>query len=126
MNTKKAIIQKVMVEELLNQIESSIQTFLMRHPDADLEKPTAQRNIAEAIYKKIHKINTPVSRNVEVLKKLEERLNVGQLKYGHDIPINDGRNWLTEALEEVLDGLVYLTNYILEIEYRKEQEDNGK
>ena len=34
---EKALIQKMMVEELLIQIESSIQTFLARHPETDLE-----------------------------------------------------------------------------------------
>tara|TARA_R100000656_G_scaffold114421_1_gene86818 strand:- start:252 stop:623 length:372 start_codon:yes stop_codon:yes gene_type:complete len=118
---QKALIQKMMVEELLTQIESSIQTFLVRHPKTDLEKPTAIRNIAEAIYSKIHTNSEPIPRNVEILKRLEERLHMGQLKYGQDIPINDGRDWLKEGLEEVLDGLVYLTNYLLEIEQQRKE-----
>ena len=120
---QKALIQKMMVEELLTQIESSIQTFLVRHPETDLEKPTAIRNIAEAIYSKIHTNSEPVPRNVEILKRLEERLHIGQLKYGQDIPVNDGRDWLKEGLEEVLDGLVYLTNYIIEIEQQREENE---
>jgi len=122
---EKALIQKMMVEELLTQIESSIQTFLARHPETDLEKPTAVRNIAEAIYNKIHTNSEPVPRNVEILKRLEERLYIGQLKYGQDIPIDDGRDWLKEGLEEVLDGLVYLTNYMLEIEQQRKELDDG-
>tara|TARA_R100000152_G_C6772579_1_gene199548 strand:+ start:913 stop:1284 length:372 start_codon:yes stop_codon:yes gene_type:complete len=121
----KEIIQKMLVEELLKQIESSIQTFLVRHPDTDLQKPTAVRNIAEAIYSKIHTNSEEVPRNVEILKRLEERLHMGQLKYGQDIPINDGRDWLKEGLEEVLDGLVYLTNYMLELEKKRKEEDDA-
>ena len=47
------------------------------------------------------------------------------MKYGQDIPINDGRDWLKEGLEEVLDGLVYLTNYLIELD-KNNEENNGK
>ena len=66
----------------------------------------------------------PLGRNKQILKKLEERLSIGQIKYGQDIPINDGRDWLKEGLEEVLDGLVYLTNYLIQLDKNKE-EKNG-
>ena len=56
-----------------------------------------------------------MSRNMKVLKAVEKRLNIGQLKYGKDIPINDGRDWLEESIEEALDNIVYLTNYLLQI-----------
>ena len=68
------------------------------------------------IYNKINSESIPLGRNKQILKKLEERLSIGQMKYGQDIPINDGRDWLKEGLEEVLDGLVYLTNYLIEID----------
>ena len=44
---------------------------------------------------------------------------MGQLKYGQDIPVYDGRDWLKEGVEEVLDGLVYLTNYLLRLDEMK-------
>ena len=120
---KSIVVQEMMVEELLNQIESAIQTFLARHPDADFEKSSTVRNISETIYNRVNSEGIPLNRNRMILKKLEDRLSVGQLKYGQDIPINDGRDWLKEALEEVLDGLVYLTNYLIEIENKREDKD---
>ena len=113
----------MMVEELLSQIESAIQTFLARHPDADFEKSSTIKNISETIYNRVNSEGIPLNRNRMILKKLEDRLSVGQLKYGQDIPINDGRDWLKEALEEVLDGLVYLTNYLIEIENKREDKN---
>ena len=56
-----------------------------------------------------------MGRNMKVLKAIEKRLIVGQSKYGKDIPINDGRDWLEESIEEALDNIVYLTNYLLQI-----------
>tara|TARA_B100000470_G_scaffold129336_1_gene100072 strand:+ start:6303 stop:6680 length:378 start_codon:yes stop_codon:yes gene_type:complete len=120
---KSIIVQEMMVEELLSQIESAIQTFLARHPDADFEKSSTIKNISETIYNRVNSEGIPLNRNRMILKKLEDRLSVGQLKYGQDIPINDGRDWLKEALEEVLDGLVYLTNYLIEIENKREDKN---
>jgi|TARA_R100001530_G_scaffold133483_2_gene106918 hypothetical protein len=119
----KEIVQKMLLEDLLNNIEGAIQTFLTRHPDTDLEKQSSVRNIAEEIYRRINTEETDVPRNVQVLKKIEERLNIGQLKYGSDIPIADGRDWLKEAIEEVLDTIVYLSNYLLQLEEMKNDKE---
>ena len=54
-------------------------------------------------------------RNEEILKLVSERLQVGQLKYGKDIPKTDGRNWIKNALEEILDAMVYVGNVLLTI-----------
>ena len=116
MKINKNVDQHTMVQELLDRIESAIQTFLARHPDADFEKSSTIKNISESIYNTINSESAPLGRNKQILKKLEERLSIGQMKYGQDIPINDGRDWLKEGLEEVLDGLVYLTNYLIEID----------
>ena len=122
----KEIVQKMLLEDLLNNIEGAIQTFLTRHPDTDLEKQSSVRNIAEEIYRRINTEETDVPRNVQVLKKIEERLNIGQLKYGSDIPIADGRDWLIEAVEEVLDTIVYLSNYLLQLEEIRDEENKGR
>ena len=119
------MVQEMMVQELLDRIESAIQTFLARHPDADFEKSSTIKNISESIYNTINSESAPLGRNKQILKKLEERLSIGQMKYGQDIPINDGRDWLKEGLEEVLDGLVYLTNYLIELD-KNNEENNGK
>ena len=56
--------------------------------------------------------------NERILKMIEERLNVGQKKYGHENVENDGRNFTTEALEEALDCAVYLAAKLIEIQTR--------
>ena len=56
-----------------------------------------------------------MGRNMRVLKAIEKRLIIGQFKYGKDIPMDDGRDWLEESIEEALDNIVYLTNYLLQI-----------
>ena len=58
--------------------------------------------------------------NERILKMIEERLNVGQRKYGHENVENDGRNFTTEALEEALDCAVYLAAKLIEIQTRNE------
>ena len=38
------------------------------------------------------------------------------MKYGKDIPRDDGRKWTKEALEEILDAMVYIGNVLLIID----------
>ncbi len=117
----KDIVNKMLVTDLLNRIEDVISGYVAFN-DVDLEKDTHKHNLAEDIYKKIVDKSEDIPRNVKVLKAVEERLNIGQLKYGKDIPIDDGRDWLEESIEEALDNVVYLTNYLLQI---KEKRDAG-
>ena len=56
---------------------------------------------------------------------IEERLEIGKREYNEELDINDGRDWVNEALEEVLDSLVYLTAKLLQIKEREEN-DNRK
>ena len=56
---------------------------------------------------------------------IEERLEKGKREYNEELDINDGRDWVNEALEEVLDSLVYLTAKLLQIKEREEN-DNRK
>ena len=121
--SKLEIINKVLLEDLYNNIDSTIQTFLERHPDTDLKKESSRRNIAKDIINNINNIDISKSRNIKVLKCLEERLALGQLKYGQDIPINDGRDWLQEGIEEVLDNMVYLGNYLLALKSKRDGEE---
>lgn len=46
-----------------------------------------------------------------VLEQVVERLTLGNAKYGD---FKKGRSWKREAVEEHLDGLVYLTMELLE------------
>ena len=56
--------------------------------------------------------------NERILKLIEERLNVGQRKYGHENVEHDGRDFTIEALEEALDCAVYLAAKLIEIQTR--------
>ena len=116
----KEIMNKILIEDMYTEIDSAIQTHMVRHPDTDLEKESSRRNIAEAIVNKLNDLDVKQSRNAKVLKLLEERLALGQLKYKQDIPIDDGRDWLQESLEEVLDSLVYITNYLLSVKNKRD------
>jgi len=59
--------------------------------------------------------------NHEIIQLINERFNIGRETYGHGLRINDDtRQWNTQmdrwedmALEELLDGMVYITCEIL-------------
>ena len=58
--------------------------------------------------------------NERILKLIQERLEEGQRKYGHENVKNDGRNFEKEALEEALDCAVYLAAKLIEIQTKNE------
>tara|TARA_A100000172_G_scaffold40441_1_gene24659 strand:- start:132 stop:557 length:426 start_codon:yes stop_codon:yes gene_type:complete len=60
--------------------------------------------------------------NDRVLQLVEERLKLGQKKYGQDIPLKGegGRDNLKESTEEMIDLVVYLAAVLLE-QYDKEK-----
>ena len=53
--------------------------------------------------------------NKKILKLIEQRLLVGEKKYGNENVTNDGRNFLKESLEEALDCSVYLAASLIEL-----------
>ena len=53
--------------------------------------------------------------NKEIIKLVEERLELGSNKYGKENIASDGRNFTTEALEECLDMIVYVCARLIEI-----------
>ena len=59
--------------------------------------------------------------NIEILDLIEERLLIGERQYGNENVINDGRDFIQEALEEALDCAVYLAAKLIEIKKRKEE-----
>ena len=59
--------------------------------------------------------------NIEILDLIEERLLIGERKYGNENVIDDGRDFVQEALEEALDCAVYLAAKLIEIKKRKEE-----
>ena len=119
----KDIVNKLLITDLVDKIEAEIENYITQNGDGvDFEKHSHKHNLAEKIFKKITASANEVPRNVEVLKAVEERLDIGQVKYGQDIPIDDGRDWLQESIEEVLDTIVYLTNYLLTLKEKRDGE----
>ena len=57
--------------------------------------------------------------NIEILNLIEERLIIGERKYGNENVINDGRDFVQEALEEALDCAVYLAAKLIELKNKK-------
>lgn len=50
-----------------------------------------------------------------VVLQICQRLQAGQTTYGHLDIARDGRDWLQEALEELLDACVYLAIAVLRV-----------
>ncbi len=53
--------------------------------------------------------------NKEIVKLIAERLEKGKKEYDDEVNPWDGRDWTLEALEEILDGMVYITIAILKL-----------
>jgi len=60
--------------------------------------------------------------NIKILDLIEERLLVGERKYGNENVIDDGRDFIQEALEEALDCAVYLAAKLIEIKRKRKEE----
>ena len=60
--------------------------------------------------------------NIEILDLIEERLIIGERKYGSENVINDGRDFVQEALEEALDCAVYLAAKLIELKNKRKDE----
>ena len=54
--------------------------------------------------------------NKKILKLIKSRLDEGEKKYGHENVETDGRNFIVEALEEILDCSVYVAAKLIEIQ----------
>jgi|2_EtaG_2_1085320.scaffolds.fasta_scaffold08175_8 hypothetical protein len=68
-----------------------------------------------ATQKAAETLTPDVEINAEIMKLIQLRIDEGAKKYGGGIMLHDGRNWLVEALEEVLDCCVYLAAMIIKI-----------
>ena len=60
--------------------------------------------------------------NMEILDLIEQRLLIGERKYGNENVINDGRDFIQEALEEALDCAVYLAAKLIEIKNKRKED----
>ena len=59
--------------------------------------------------------------NIKILDLIEERLIIGERKYGSENVINDGRDFIQEALEEALDCAVYLAAKLIELKNKRKE-----
>ena len=60
--------------------------------------------------------------NIKILDLIEERLIIGERKYGNENLVNDGRDFVQEALEEALDCAVYLAAKLIEIKNKRKED----
>ena len=56
--------------------------------------------------------------NNHIISLIEERLEKGKREYNQEVDVNDGRDWMNEALEELLDACVYLSAQIIKVKER--------
>ena len=56
--------------------------------------------------------------NKEIISLIESRLEKGKREYNQEVDVHDGREWINEALEELLDACVYLSAQILLLKKR--------
>jgi len=56
--------------------------------------------------------------NNHIISLIEERLEKGKREYKQEVDVNDGRDWMNEALEELLDACVYLSAQIIKVKER--------
>ena len=60
--------------------------------------------------------------NEKVVEKIKSRLDIGAKKYGEEILISDEREFIQEALEEVLDACIYLSCKLIQLKRRIKDE----
>lgn len=68
------------------------------------------------------KMNT----NFKIVELIKKRLELGQQKYGKDMDPHDGRNFIQESLEELLDCVVYLTTEIIRLQEEIKENEKEK
>jgi len=61
--------------------------------------------------------------NDKIIEMVQARLDLGAKKYGKPNIASDGRDFVQESLEEVLDCCVYICGKLIEI---KEHGDEGR
>ena len=60
--------------------------------------------------------------NDKILELIKSRLDLGAKRYNQENILSDGRDFELEALEELLDGCVYLASRLIELRNRKPYE----
>ena len=59
--------------------------------------------------------------NDQIIELVRERLEIGAKKYGHENVVSGDRDFINEALEEVLDCMVYASCKLIEIKEKNEK-----
>ena len=77
------------------------------------------RDTLEALDMVDEELDQHVSNEERVMELINGRLEIGRKRYG-GLKLRDGRDKLTEALEEALDLAVYLAGELLELKENKE------
>ena len=62
--------------------------------------------------------------NKQIIKRIKERLEHGKKEYPDELNVHDGRDWLKETIEELLDSLVYLTAFTIQLEETEKRKKN--
>ena len=57
--------------------------------------------------------------NEKIVKLIESRLEKGKEEYPDDLDVHDGRDWVQESLEEVLDLAVYVTAKLIQLKEKQ-------
>lgn len=63
--------------------------------------------------------------NQKIVNKIKERLEKGKKEYGDELNVHDGRDWLQESIEELLDTCVYLSAFALQLQERTKNENKS-
>ena len=46
---------------------------------------------------------------------INKRFEIGKREYGQGLKVDDGHEWVTETLEEILDSLIYTSAKIIQL-----------
>lgn len=63
--------------------------------------------------------------NKEVVDLVKNRVELGQKRYGGNIPLNDGRDMIKESLEEILDSCVYIATELIKLRERVDRYESS-
>jgi len=67
----------------------------------------------------------PVRINEMLIDRIQDRLDIGAKKYGDSISINDSRDFVEEALEEILDMIVYISCATIQLQYKRHSKNKN-
>jgi len=51
----------------------------------------------------------------EIMNRIDKRFEIGKKEYGHGVNVDDGHDWVDEAMEEILDAMIYSASKIIQL-----------